>query len=177
MFLHDDVIKWKHFPLYWPFVRGIHRSPVNSPHKGQWRGALMFSLICGWINSWVNDQEVGELRRHHAHYDITVMFCSPPRTPSKGPDILEQRVMMTSSNGNIFCITGFWCGEFTGEFPAQRPVTRDFNVLFGLHMNKRLSKQSWGWLFETPSRPLGGHRNVSNGYQGPLSISDYNLRK
>ena len=47
---HDDVIKWKHFPRYWPFVRGIHRSPVNSPHKGQWRGALMFSLICARIN-------------------------------------------------------------------------------------------------------------------------------
>ena len=43
---HDDVIKWKHFPRYWPFVRGSHRSPVNSLHKGQWRGALMFSLIC-----------------------------------------------------------------------------------------------------------------------------------
>ena len=41
-----DVIKWKHFPRYWPFVRGIHRSPVNSPLKGQWRGGLMFSLIC-----------------------------------------------------------------------------------------------------------------------------------
>ena len=32
---HDDVTKWKHFPRYWPFVRGIHRFPVNSPHKGQ----------------------------------------------------------------------------------------------------------------------------------------------
>ena len=50
---HDDVIKWKHFPRYWPFVRGIHRSPVNSPHKGQWHGALIFSLICAWINGWV----------------------------------------------------------------------------------------------------------------------------
>ena len=50
---HDDVIKWKHFPRYWPFVRGIHRSPVNSRHKSQWRGALMFSLICVWINDWV----------------------------------------------------------------------------------------------------------------------------
>ena len=43
---------WRHqmekFPRYWPFMRGIHRSPVNSPHKGQWRGALMFSLICVW---------------------------------------------------------------------------------------------------------------------------------
>ena len=45
----DDVVKWKYFPRYWPFVRGIHRSPVNSPHKGQWRGALNFSLIYTWI--------------------------------------------------------------------------------------------------------------------------------
>ena len=48
---HDDVIKWKHFPHYWSsFVRGIHRSPVDSPHKGQWRKSLMFSLICAWTN-------------------------------------------------------------------------------------------------------------------------------
>ena len=68
---HDDVIKWKHFPHCRPFVRGIHRSPVNSPHKGQWRGALMF--------------------------------------------------------------------------------------FFDLRLNKRLSKQSWGWWFETLSRPLWRH--------------------
>ena len=55
LILHDDVIKWKHFPRYWPFVRRIHRSPVNSPHKGQWCGALMFSLICARINGWVNN--------------------------------------------------------------------------------------------------------------------------
>ena len=72
---HDDVIKWKHFPRYRPFVRGIHRSPVNSPHKGQWRGALMFSLICVWINGWVNDGEAGDLRRYCAHYDVIVMLC------------------------------------------------------------------------------------------------------
>ena len=72
---HDDVIKWKHFPRYWPFVRGIHRSPVNCPHKGQWRGALKFSLICVWINGWVNNREAGILRRYRAHYDIIVMFC------------------------------------------------------------------------------------------------------
>ena len=58
---HDDVIKWKHFPLYWPFVRGIHRSPVNSPHKGQWRGAFVFSLICAWTNGWVNNRGAGGL--------------------------------------------------------------------------------------------------------------------
>ena len=70
---HDDVIEWKHFPRYWPFVRGIHRSPVNSPHKGQWCGALMFSLICTRINGWINNGEAGDLRRYRAHYDVTVM--------------------------------------------------------------------------------------------------------
>ena len=63
---HDDVIKWKHFPRYWPFVRRTHRSPVNSPHKGQWRGALKFSFICTWINSWIDNLEAGDLRRHRA---------------------------------------------------------------------------------------------------------------
>ena len=70
---HDDVIKWKHFLLYWPFVWGIHQSPVNSPHKGQWLGALMFSLICVWINSWVNNREAGDLRRRRAHYGVILM--------------------------------------------------------------------------------------------------------
>ena len=70
--VHDDVIKWKHFPRYWPYVRGIHRSPVNSPHKGQWCGALIFPLICTWINGWVNNGEAGDLRRHCTHYDVIV---------------------------------------------------------------------------------------------------------
>ena len=57
---HDDVIKWKRFPRCWPFVGGIHRSPVNSPHKVQWHGALMFSLICAWMNGWVNTRDAGD---------------------------------------------------------------------------------------------------------------------
>ena len=70
--------------------------------------------------------------------------------------------MMTSSNGNIFRVTGHLCGNspVPGEFPAQRPVTRSFDVFFDLHLNKRLSKQSWGWWFETLSRPFWRHRNV-----------------
>ena len=70
---HDDVIKWKHFPRYWPFVRVIRRSPVDSPHKGLRRGALRFSLICVWTNSWANDRDAGDLRRHRAHYEVIVM--------------------------------------------------------------------------------------------------------
>ena len=71
---HDDVIKWKHFPRHWPFVRGIHRSPVNTLHKGQWRGALMFCLICAWTDSWANNGDAGDLVRYRAHYDVIVMF-------------------------------------------------------------------------------------------------------
>ena len=82
---HDDVIEWKYFPRYCPFVRGIHRSPVNSPHKGQWRGALMFSLVCA--------------------------------------------------------------------------------------LNKRLSKHSWGWWFETPSRPLWSHCNAMSIIYVKCSVS------
>ena len=67
---HDDVIKWKRFPCYWPFVRGIHRPP----HKGQWRGALMFSVdLCAWIKGWVNNGEAGDLRRLCVHYDVTLI--------------------------------------------------------------------------------------------------------
>ena len=68
---------WRHqmetFPHYWPFVQGIHRSPMNSSHKGQWRGHLIFSLICAWTNGWVNARDTGNLR-HHSHYDVTVMM-------------------------------------------------------------------------------------------------------
>ena len=67
---HDDVIKWKHFPRYWPFVRGIHRWPVNSSHKGQWRRALIFLWSA---NGWVNNRDAGDLRRHHTHYEVIVM--------------------------------------------------------------------------------------------------------
>ena len=62
---HDDIVKWKHFG---------HRSPVNSPHKGQWRGALMFSLICAWTDSLVNNRDTSDLRYHRTHYGNTVML-------------------------------------------------------------------------------------------------------
>ena len=55
-------------------MRGIHWSLVNSPHKGQWRGVLKFSLICIWIYGWVNNREAGDLRRYIDHYDVTVWF-------------------------------------------------------------------------------------------------------
>ena len=70
---HDDVIKWKHFPRYWPFVRGIHWSLVIFPHNGQWRRVLMFSLICAWTNAWVNNRDAGDLRPYCPHFYVFVM--------------------------------------------------------------------------------------------------------
>ena len=96
--LHDDVIKWKIFPRYWPFVRGIHRSPVNSPHKGQWRGALMFSLICVWINGWVNKREAGDFRRHCTHYDVIIMLCQ-----------LDRLFRITTKTWLLGITCQFWC--------------------------------------------------------------------
>ena len=80
--------------------------------------------------------------------------------------------MMTSSNGNIFRVTGPLCGEFTGpgEFPTQKPVTRSFHVFFDLRLNKRLSKQPWGWWFGTPSWSLWRQCNGNL----PTKITLYN---
>ena len=80
--IHDtlyyaNVTWWRHqmetFSALLAICTGIHRSPVNSPHKGQWCGALMFSLICVWINGWVNNREAGDLRRYHDHCDFIDM--------------------------------------------------------------------------------------------------------
>ena len=114
---HDDVIKCKHFPHYWPFVRGIHRSPVTSQHKGQWRGALMFSLICVWINGWVNNREAGDLRRYRAHYDVTVMTWKCLR------------------------ITGPLWEKSTSKLlgsPHKDPVIRSFDIVFDILSNRHL---------------------------------------
>ena len=119
----DDVIKWKHFPRYWPFVRGIHRSPVNSPHKGQWRGALMFSLMCARINSWVNNREAGDLRRYRHHYDVIVM-------------------LMTWWHGNAFrCITGRCVGNLLMNSRSQMAKDVERCVFVVVGMNTLLDKQ------------------------------------
>ena len=71
---------WRHqmetFSALLALCAGNSPVPVNSPHKGQWRGALMFSLICARINDWVNNREAGDLRRHRGHYEVNVMFRS-----------------------------------------------------------------------------------------------------
>ena len=112
---HDDVIKWKHFPRYWPFVRGIHRSPVNSPHKGQWQGALIFTSICVRINGWVNNRDAGDLRRHRAHYDAIVMNYDINKIWQSSncfqrflPTFWQRYDLIQNDQGDLFRTLGSW---------------------------------------------------------------------
>ena len=79
MVAHDDVIKWKNFPRYWPFVWGLHRSPVNSPHKGHVTRSFTVSFDLRLNKRLSNNREDGDLRRHRAHYDATVMVYGRDR--------------------------------------------------------------------------------------------------
>ena len=70
---------WRHqmgtFSALLAFCAGNSPVPVNSPHKGQWLGALMFPLICAWVHGCANNREADDSRCHSAHYDVTVMAC------------------------------------------------------------------------------------------------------
>ena len=127
------------YPRYWSFVRGIHRPRVYSAHRGQWRGALMFSLICAWINGLVNNRDAGDLRRLHAHYDATVMnscllFISQP------PSI----VSLCQNNGqsnrpNKYCGHFCWCiGLHKRKGVVRRRCRRFWNDLIWLEFTGRL---------------------------------------
>ena len=103
---HYDVIKWKHFPRYWPFVRGIHRSPVNSPHKGQWRGASMFSLICT-LNKWLNKQSWGwwfETQSRSLWRHCNVHHQNPAATPQESCDTIKIRCTPTDPCLHLLCV-------------------------------------------------------------------------
>ena len=103
---HDDIIKWKHFSATLACVRGIHRSSVNFPHKGQWRGALMFPLVCAWINGCGNSRGTGDLRYPRAHYVVTVMWCWAISTHHE--DYRVTHVSMNIASMSVFLNNHFW---------------------------------------------------------------------
>ena len=157
--LHDDVIKWKHFPHNWTFVRGIHRSPVNSPHKGQWCGALVFSLTCTWTNSWVNNREAGDLRCHHARYDVSVIHWKPLRWRHNGHDsvsnhqphhcLFNRLFRRRSKKTSKLRVTGLCVGNSpgTGEFPAQKASnTENVSIWWRHHVLRFQCCHWWRWL-------------------------------
>ena len=89
------------------------RSPVNFPHKGQWRGALTFSLICAWTNGSANYRDAGDLRRHQANYDVTVMIwrSGTHRWIVREPDLPKSHTELTCyGTGRVFIVIAIrWC--------------------------------------------------------------------
>ena len=127
-------MKWKHLPRYWPLVQGIHQSPVNSPHKGQWRGALIFSLICAWTNDWVNNSEAGNLRRHRAHYDVTVMV--QPELTIKTMAVIFYSSQLTSYLFYLMSIT------ITSKWARWHSNRRRLGCLLNHLFRRKLKKTS-----------------------------------
>ena len=153
LFCHDDVIKWKHFPRYWPFVMGIHRSPVDSPHKGQWRGALMFLLICSWTNGWANTRDAGDLRRHRTNYEVTIMWLGSIR-PSTGriPEADHSPLFASNPLFKVVCVdyVTIHCNDFislaTLISPSHIKLTR--SIWLPRHqpatwLGRRTGNESW----------------------------------
>ena len=146
-------------PRYWPLWEEFIGDRWIPRTKGQWRIQCFNLMTSLYPSPHMNSGGVTLVT------DLQGSLCSKLNGGST-PMMKSCRVisrtryatvcMMTSSNGNTFLITGSLCGEFTGDrwIPAQSPVTRSFDVFFDLCLNKRLSKQSWGWWFEMPSRSL-----------------------
>ena len=136
-FIHGDVIKWKHFPRYWPFVRAIHWSSMNSPHKGQRRGALVFSLICAWINGWANNREAGDLRCHRAHYDVSVMQMSYWLYHQLAHHILQfidyNDVIMSAMTSEITSLTIVCTSIYSGADQRKHQSSASLAFVWGIH--------------------------------------------
>ena len=119
---HDDVIKWKHFPRYWPFVKGNPQVTIDSPHKGQWCGALIFSLICAWRNGWANNRDAGDSRRHRVHYNVTVMETSNGLFPHKRLHVRRicglwlqkyvSRALISNSHSSLMDVITYPCPRY-----------------------------------------------------------------
>ena len=130
-------------------VSGHFCEVLNSPHKGQWRGALMISLICVWVNGWVNNHEAGDLRRHRTHYDVIVL--GKRWLSLKGPVSRTSVAVLLLDWVSIWSINrmAFWikrCQKLPIRyrvFPLKKNIT--------LH---RLQKFTRDWVISNPLVPL-----------------------
>ena len=134
----DDVMAWKRLMYYSHIFRGNSLVNGGLPYK---LPVIMISLLLAYTHC----RCVRDLRRHG---DQTKSLHSWWRHQM---EIFSALLALCVGSSPV-----------TGEFPSQMPVTRSFDVLFDLRLNKRLSKQSWGWWFEMPSRPLWRHSNVES---------------
>ena len=124
---HDDVIKWKHFPRYWPFVRRIYRSPVDSPQKDQWRRAFIFSLVCAWTNGGANtsrrrwfETPSRSLWRHRNVIDLVVPECPSSSTNQCGFKRYGPYKLTSKGDSHDLSTYPLVTSSVTGGFSLQR---------------------------------------------------------
>ena len=141
---HVDVIKWKHFLRYWSFVGGIHRWPMDSPHKGQWRKALMLSSICAWTNGLASNRDAGDLRLNQAHYDVTAMSKNENGDTQS---IIRKRRNYVNVNGLGHC-TVLSIKSYSQEKSFQRKSTRKKRTKNQQEIPLHYSKLKYGMSFE-----------------------------
>ena len=123
---------WRHQMEKFSMQR-IHRSPVKSPPKGQWRGALLFSLICTWINGWVSNREAGDFRHHRAHYDVIVM----PGTNKVNLKIMTRK----TTNDQSFINNDTWIPAWISSYIHYKKwdeITYPFQTLTAQPMKFRM---------------------------------------
>ena len=132
---------------------------MSGGHSTRWC-ALSF-VYHSHLSHWSKQGHVTAICAEHwdTIFGITHDMVDHISVSSSGKWIIHPHLMMTSANGNIFRVTGLCAGNspVTGEFLAQRPVTRSSDVFFDLRVNKQLNKQSWGWWFGTLSCSLWRH--------------------
>ena len=163
---HNDVIKRKQFPRYWPFERGFHRWPVNSPYNGQWHGALVFSLICAWINGWVNTHDAGNLRRHRAHYNVTVMVIFDSKwniRDKKSFQLFEIAAFIYQIPEISICL----CIQSLRTYREKaRPISRSWNIkTIYLYLNNTHGPHKiWMWLCFHRSSLVEQNLGLPDGY-------------
>ena len=140
--MHENVIKWKHYRRYWPFVREIRGSPVNSPNKGQWRGALMFSFICAWTNGWVSNRDAGDLRRHSAYVDVTVMA------------LIKQHRTYSVANMVLTVFISVWRSHILNGFDVQAgndyQISKNSNAMLVAKVGHHFHSKSHEDFLKTP---------------------------
>ena len=121
-------------------------SPVKSPHKGQWCGALMFCLICAWIHSWVNHRAAGDLRRHRAHYDVIVMlqviFYYEYKVEVSLSDILSSHFCQPLPRAVFFVLSNL---IFLFELCRVHSYFSFWNVSANHHWTNKLSSYQINW--------------------------------
>ena len=132
-------------------VKGIQHFQASSTAATSYRGT------CWQVLNWIKLLEMSDaITRSRRLLDNA--FC---KVIENQRNFEQENIMMTASNGNISALLTICAGNspVSCDFPTQRAVTRNFDVFLDLRPNKLLSKQSWGWWFETPSHPLWRHRN------------------